>query len=398
MLEFQTIQLETSRTYAPTPSNNSNLSQTFIDVNVSVTLSGSLDTINISLYNSSNALNNSTTCASSPCYVNFTGLDNGIYYFNATANDTTNNSNISQTRTVTLDTTFPTISYQDPTPANNSVLVQTFLDLNVSATDSGGITNISLYLFNSTNDQVGFDSCASSPCITNFTSLGEGLYYMNATATDIAGNLNATATLTVTVNTSNPAAVETVTLRSPINESWIFQDNFDANIYVTQNASNITTVNCRFKVDGTIEETTTVTTETYTWTPSIFVANMTEGKHELNASCSADGYVTFIESIRYIEHKELNGFESRFPIYLIFVSIGLGLIGFYQLSTIRSVQLFLIANVVMFAAFAGLVIEGIYFFERYITFGLIFLFFGLIASLISVYIEKKRKVRGSNDS
>lgn len=60
-----------------------------------------LANITIKLYNSTTLLN-STTSATSPYFMNFTGLSDGLYFFNATTCDTINHCNNTETRNVTL--------------------------------------------------------------------------------------------------------------------------------------------------------------------------------------------------------------------------------------------------------------------------------------------------------
>lgn len=65
--------------------------QDYIDFNVSISDDASLDTINVSLYDSSDNYLESKTSTISPFSDSFTGLDYGTYYLNATANDTDGN-------------------------------------------------------------------------------------------------------------------------------------------------------------------------------------------------------------------------------------------------------------------------------------------------------------------
>ena len=88
---------------APTENNGANLSTAQIRVNVSASDSN-LERIVVRLYNSS-GLVNSTSFSSSPADITFFNLNDGIYSFNASANDTVGNINSTETRGVTLDST-----------------------------------------------------------------------------------------------------------------------------------------------------------------------------------------------------------------------------------------------------------------------------------------------------
>ena len=89
---------------SPTENLGVTKNQDYILINVTAS-DPNLDTILIRLYNSSNELINSSTTSSSPNYFNFTGLSDGLYYYNATANDTFGNENFLVTRNITLVTT-----------------------------------------------------------------------------------------------------------------------------------------------------------------------------------------------------------------------------------------------------------------------------------------------------
>jgi len=71
------------------------------------------DTILFGLYNSTDTVSEDSFTDGTR-FINFTGLQDGIYYYNVTANDTLGNSNNTETRTITLDTTNPTITINEP--------------------------------------------------------------------------------------------------------------------------------------------------------------------------------------------------------------------------------------------------------------------------------------------
>jgi len=89
-----------------------NHSQNYIEANITAS-DTNLDTIIIYLYNTT-GLVQSNSSSNQNLFVNFTNLQDGTYYLNATANDTVGNSNQTETRTVILDTTPPAISNSYP--------------------------------------------------------------------------------------------------------------------------------------------------------------------------------------------------------------------------------------------------------------------------------------------
>ena len=86
---------------SPTPSHNSNLSQSYITAKVEALDNLAIDKIIIYLYNSTDLIDSGIS-SSSPFSKNFTGLNYGIYYINSTANDTSGNSDFTSTRKITL--------------------------------------------------------------------------------------------------------------------------------------------------------------------------------------------------------------------------------------------------------------------------------------------------------
>ena len=109
----------------PTESNNSFLSADFILVNVTAT-DTNLANITIRLFNST-ALVNETTTTTSPNFANFSNLESGVYYINATATDASNNKNITETRKITL--------------VGSDVVVATNESVTVNSTQTQIVTN-----------------------------------------------------------------------------------------------------------------------------------------------------------------------------------------------------------------------------------------------------------------
>ncbi|MFC1728295.1 Ig-like domain-containing protein [Nanoarchaeota archaeon] len=159
-----------------------------------------LDTITINLFNSTSNLINSTSLAASNLLVNFSNLAEGSYYLNATANDTAGNLNYTETRNIILDNTYPSITFENPTPSSGTVQNISSLLINVSASDTN-FANITTYLYNETT-QISKATVSNTVQFSNFVGLPNGIYYFNATAYDDAGNVNYTETRNVTINRS----------------------------------------------------------------------------------------------------------------------------------------------------------------------------------------------------
>jgi len=220
---------------SPTETNNSNINRDYILVNVTASDNTALSNITVILFNSTINLINSTSSSSSPFYVNFSGLSDGIYYFNATATDTSNNLNSTETRKVIVDRTSPTVDFVSPTESSGTLLTKNSILINVTASDysPGSISIITINLYNSTS-LVNSTATSVSPNFVNITGLPDGLYYFNATASDLAGNGNKTLTRNVTIDTGIPQ----VTINSPQNITY-FALPLIFNVSLNENGSSV---------------------------------------------------------------------------------------------------------------------------------------------------------------
>ncbi|MEK7067192.1 MAG: hypothetical protein AAB950_00100, partial [Patescibacteria group bacterium] len=228
-----------------TDADGLNVSKSGVFVNVTATDNLGLGSMLIRLYNSTKDQVNSSlnTTQPSSAFVNFTGLSDGLYYFNATVNDSANNVNHTATRIVLLDTKAPTtIAFGQQTDGNGSVAPRSHVVVNVTATDVN-LTNITLYLWNGTlvnmTTVTGINSTYGENFV-NITGLSDGTYYFNATATDIANNKNSTVTRTVTVDTAAPGTIEFGT-QTDVNNSYHSRNFTIINVTATDaNLQNIT--------------------------------------------------------------------------------------------------------------------------------------------------------------
>ena len=269
---FNNISLYNITTYYPETQNYTSSSETFwlnaVDLTPptiqfvdSTTASGSysqssiyanvtaediyLDQIAIRLYNSTGLVSSSSSAAS-PLFASFTGLVDGTYYLNATANDTSGNSNKTETRTIILDTTNPTASFGSGTDASGYLNRQNII-VNVTANDSN-LASITVNLYNSTG-LVNSTSSASSPLFLNFTGLNDGNYYFNATVLDSLGHATSTVTRTIIIDTILPVFNESQT-RPVLNRIVAQSENVSLIINATDNNA-IANVNANISWDST---------------------------------------------------------------------------------------------------------------------------------------------------
>ena len=120
---------------SPSEVDGANLSQDYIEMNITADSNSSIDTITVRLYNSSDDQINSSTSSTSPLYINFSNLSEGTYKVNATVNNSLGNENSASTRTILLDTTLPSVA------ASENSDTQTSLNISITVTESGSGIN-----------------------------------------------------------------------------------------------------------------------------------------------------------------------------------------------------------------------------------------------------------------
>ncbi|MEK6811200.1 MAG: hypothetical protein AABX96_01685 [Nanoarchaeota archaeon] len=168
---------------SPTPVSGVVISSSSFTVNVTAS-DNNLANITIYLYNSTSLINQTTSLVS-PAFVNYSSLNEGIYFFNSSAYDYFGNLNNTETRNITLDFTAPWVSIISPQNIsyfnNNSILI------NISST---GASNV--WFFNGSGNET-----YSSPI---YRSFGIGTQTVFVYANDSAGNVNSSS-VTFGVNT-----------------------------------------------------------------------------------------------------------------------------------------------------------------------------------------------------
>jgi len=181
---------------SPTDTNNSFVPRNNIPINVTAN-DTNLVNISLSLFNSSFGLINWSNSSTSPLFMNFTGLSDGIYYFNASARDILNNTNNTETRRVTLDTINPQLNYTSPTQTDGATVSANFIFVNVSVNETNE-ANITFRLFNSST-LINVTTFSTAVRTINFTNLIVGNYSYNVTSIDLANNQNHSATRNISL-------------------------------------------------------------------------------------------------------------------------------------------------------------------------------------------------------
>jgi hypothetical protein len=207
--ETRTVNIDTRNPLisfvAPTNSTG-NYSQNFILANVSVS-DANPENVTIFLYNLSGLINSTTGNANYPFFINFTNLIDGIYYLNATANDTVQHLNSTQTFTILLDTVSPYISFNSPPSSGN---YSSNLTINITASDAN-LGTIQLW--------VNGNAVVNSTTGEALFNISDGIYVVNATVNDILGHTNFTETRIILIDTTIPI-ITMDAVNQLINRSW----------------------------------------------------------------------------------------------------------------------------------------------------------------------------------
>jgi hypothetical protein len=172
----------------------------WIGVNVSAS-DPLLDTVKIKIYNGSNVLINTTTSYNENTFVNLTGLADGLYRFNATANDSAGQMGYTITNFVVLDTQVPYVSFTSAAD-NNGTVARRYVLANVSIYDKN-LQIAYVRLYNMSGDIVANKTVYGSKNI-KFDNLQQGRYFLNATAFDNAGWKSAVTTRNITIDLLGP--------------------------------------------------------------------------------------------------------------------------------------------------------------------------------------------------
>jgi len=185
-------------------------------------------------------------------YANFSLAENYVYgwhwYLNC-SNSTTGMYAESEEWIFYVDRTPPSISFVSPTTLTGNYS-RNYIEVNISASDSGLLENITFYLYNSTglvNISVG-----KGPYVFfNFTGLPEDVYYINATANDTAGNENYTETRKIILDKTPPS----VSFSSPTtSEGLNSQSYIEVTVSASDTPAGVSTITiCLYRSDSLVE-------------------------------------------------------------------------------------------------------------------------------------------------
>ncbi|KGK97689.1 hypothetical protein LI82_07855 [Methanococcoides methylutens] len=249
-----------------------NFSQNYIVGNISVS-DVSLNASAIYLYNET-GLKDSSISSDLTHSVNFTSLADGYYQLNASAWDIAGNIKYTETRAILLDTTDPVIVFNEDTTAEGN-FSQTSIFANVTSFDVFGYSSLTISLYNESSLVDSSTTEGNGNLSNEFTGLADGVYYLNATVVDLAGNTNTTSTLEITLDTVKPAIDfnDETTDEGNFSQSYIVGNISVSDMWL--NASGIYLYNSSGVVDSSISSDPTY---------SVTFSGLADGYYQLNAS------------------------------------------------------------------------------------------------------------------
>ena len=200
---------------------------------------------------------------------------NGSYTLQARAYDAAGNVGASATVSVSVqngvpDLTAPTA--QVTSPANAST-VTGVANIDVSAVDNVGVTKVECYI---NGTLVGTSAAAPATFSWNTATYANGSYTVQARASDAAGNVGASATVSVSVQ--NPVAdtvAPAVRITSPTNGVTVGKST---KVYVLA-TDNVGVTRVDLLVDGKFYATSALAAPVFSWTTS----KLSRGSHTLQA-------------------------------------------------------------------------------------------------------------------
>jgi parallel beta-helix repeat protein len=209
-----------------------NYSQNAIWANVSATDNVALASLEIDLSNSSQLnINLSKIISSSQSlnlFANFSGLRDGLYYLNAIAFDSAGNWNITPTRVIRLDTTYPSVSYGTNTAPNDINFSRNSIYVDVNVIEANEV-NITFYLHTG-SAKINWSVYKTPQRTINWTNLADGTYYYNVTVVDVLNQKNSTEIRVVRLDTTYPTGINFIT---PVNGTP-YSENVSFNVSVTE--------------------------------------------------------------------------------------------------------------------------------------------------------------------
>lgn len=212
----------------PLLANGTATNKTSIWINVTAS-ANNYQAMEIRLYNGTDyispKLKNTTVTTANSYYINYTGLPDGVYYINATANTSIGLSASTNTLQYLIDTTTPWIDFISPTLANASFSTTSKIVMTSNFTNNTfePVLTLYAYIVNQSNlaliNSTSITGALPTPYNINLSVPYDGTFLYYEILVDRAGNANMSAVRTVFVDTSAPFI--NITSPTPANGSTV---------------------------------------------------------------------------------------------------------------------------------------------------------------------------------
>ncbi len=206
-INIDTYAPENLTTVAPTLANNSNTSNNWAYINMTLDETNT-ETCWVQWYNGS--YNNLTMSRENTnCYLNITGQPDGSWNYDLFANDSAGNIGSNSSHFINIDTQAPSaITTVTPTLANNSNTSNNWVFVNVTFTES--YPHICTLQYSNGSLQNYTMTRENNNCYLNITSQPDGNWNYTVIVNDTTGNSNQNGSFFITVDTLAPSAITTI--------------------------------------------------------------------------------------------------------------------------------------------------------------------------------------------
>lgn len=195
---------------------------------------------------------------------NATAVTPGIYNISVTTLNQTGSYQTNLTITIN-DTTAPSnVAFADPSRVAGTNISTGILLLNISATDNGVFSNITINLYNATGARINQTNSSATQVNTtslsfSFSGLADGNYTVNATAYDNYNNSNSSASRVFVIDATAPSSVVLTCTPSSVTTGDVVTCSCTTSDATSGVANTTFTVNPSTAQTGTFTTTCTAT-------------------------------------------------------------------------------------------------------------------------------------------
>ena len=175
-----------------------------------------------------------TMVGTSYCYLNRTGLSDGIYNYNVTLNDTFGNTGVSENRVITLDSVYPAdLAFVAPTLADAAMGANDYFYVNMTFTeDNPWLCNFLGNVSGTPTSQL-MTVVGTSYCYYNFTAVPDGLVEYNVWMSDLAGATTISEHRSLTIDSTTPSNI-TFVAPTEADAATVTQTSYYVNVTFTE--------------------------------------------------------------------------------------------------------------------------------------------------------------------